>query len=121
MKKVTVYIITALTITMFILLMNAGNYLKSPRGQDDNFPLHIKLLTENIKNEQWQKAGENLEKLALAWKKIVPRIQYSVEKDEINAINVNLARLKSYITNRDKSNALAELNEAFEHWNDLNR
>jgi len=121
MNKITVYIATALTIIAFIILMNAGNYLKSPQGQTDNFPLYIKLLTGNIKTEQWKSAEENSEKLATAWRKIIPRIQYSVEKDEINAINVNLARLRAYIAARDKSNALAELNEAFEHWNDLNR
>ena len=45
----------------------------------------------------------------------------SVEKNEINAIDVNLARLKSCVTSRDNTQALLELNEAREHWHDLNR
>ena len=50
----------------------------------------------------------------------MPRIQYSVEKDEINAINLNLARIKAYIALREGDEAYVELIEAMEHWENLN-
>jgi len=120
-KKIAVYLGTTVILIMFILFMNSGDYLKQPENSSDNFMLHIKSLEDDIKNEQWESAGDNAEKLTCAWKKVVTWIQFSVEKNEINAIDINLARLNAYVSARDKSNALAELWESLEHWQNINR
>ena len=121
MKSLKYYAFVALLFAVFIFIMNSGDLFKKPLGSGDDFMLYMNHLEENISVNDWQTAGINYEKLHRAWKKIVPRIQYSVEKDEINAIDVNLARLESCITSQDKTLALLELNEAREHWHDLNR
>lgn len=120
MHKALYYSAIVLILTIFIFIMNAGDYMKSPRGQSDDVAEYIDLLREDIINEEWSEAEENSKKLHIAWKKVVPRIQFSVEKDEINAINVNLSRLTAYVAAREDEEALAELYEAREHWNNLN-
>jgi hypothetical protein len=121
MKRLKYYAFVVLLFAVFILIMNGGDLFKKPLGSGDNFMLYMNRLEDNISTNEWQTASVNYNNLHQAWKKIVPRIQYSVEKDEINAIDVNLARLKICITSRDKTLALIELNEAREHWHDLNR
>lgn len=121
MKSLKYYAFVVLLFAVFIFIMNGGDLFKKPLGSEDNFMLYMNRLEDNISITEWQTASVNYEKLLRAWKKIIPRIQYSVEKDEINAIEVNLARLKSCITSQDKALALLELNEAREHWHDLNR
>ena len=121
MKSFKYYTFVVLLFAVFIFIMNSGDLFKKPLGSGDDFMLYMNQVEENISVNEWQTASINYDKLHRAWKKIVPRIQYSVEKDEINAIDVNLARLKICISSQDKTLALLELNEAREHWHDLNR
>ena len=121
MKRLKYYIFVVMLFAIFIFVMNGGDLFKKPLGSGDNFMLYMNQLEENISANEWHTASINYENLHRAWKKIVPRIQYSVEKNEINAIDVNLARLKICVSNQDKTLALLELNEAREHWHDLNR
>jgi len=121
MKKGEYYLLVIILFAFFILIMNGGNLLKQPLSAEDNFMFFYDRLELNIINQNWEKAVVNNEKLNQAWNKIVPRIQFSVEKDEINAINVNLARLQAALTSRDPVLALTELSEMREHWENLNR
>ncbi len=121
MKRLKYYIFVILVFAVFLFIMNGGDLLKKPLVSGDDFMLYMNQLEDNISTNEWQTASINYEKLHRAWKKIVPRIQYSVEKDEINAIDVNFARLKICISNQDKTLALLELNEAREHWHELSR
>ncbi len=120
MKRLKYYAFMVVLFALFIFIMNGGDLFKKPLGSGDDFMLYMNQLENNICTKEWQTASINYENLHRAWKKIVPRIQYSVEKDEINAIDVNLARLKICINSQDKTLALLELNEAREHWHDLN-
>lgn len=52
---------------------------------------------------------------------LVIRVQFSSERDEINAFTKSLARLHGAITAREKSNALMELYKVYEHWKDLGK
>ncbi len=121
MKSLKYYAFVVLLFTVFIFIMNGGDLFKKPLSSGDDFMLYMNQLEYNISVDEWQNASVNYAKLHRAWKKIVPRIQFSVEKDEINAIDVNLARLKSCISSQNKTLALLELNEAREHWHNLNR
>lgn len=121
MQRVEYYVVITLIFAGFIFIMNGGDLFKKPLGTQDNFVLYLDRARENISAGEWEQAIDNNDKLNRAWKKIVPRIQFSVEKDEINAINVSLARLKGSIATRDKKPALVELSEIREHWENLNK
>lgn len=122
--RMSKFIQKAIPITIlliFIAIMLSGNYLKRPLGKDDNLPKAIKVVMENVSEERWEEASKNTEILSDVWTKIIKRVQYSSERDEINALDVNIARLQGAILSKDKSSALIELSEAYEHWENLGK
>lgn len=120
MNKTWYYVIVGAILILFIALMNSGNYLRKPMTGSDDVAFYLEQVENKVNQSKWEEAQQDDSRLNRAWKQIIPRIQFSVEKDEINAINVSLARLSSYIGSRDKTEARAELREAREHWASLN-
>lgn len=121
MRTFLVRAIPIVTLILFVLLMLSGDFLKKSFGNDDNIPLSIEAVIEDIKNENWEDAKKDTDALNEAWDKIINRVQYSSERNEINDFSVSLARLRGAIEAQDKSGGLQELNEAYEHWNDLGK
>lgn len=79
----------------------------------DRYEDHFKKITEN-----WE-AANRTDNLAIVWNKVVKRVQFSSERNEINAFSTNLARLRGAINAKDKSNVLIELSEAYDHGTSL--
>jgi uncharacterized protein DUF4363 len=121
MNKTLSFIIPIVTLAFFLLIMLSGSYLKQPRNPSEDIIGYINLTIEDIKSNNWDNAIDNIEKIEKAWNKIVPRIQFSVELNEIRNININIARLKGAAVVRDKTSALMELNAALENWNELSK
>jgi len=119
MRKFLVIAIPIATLAIFILVMLSGNFLKRPLGKDDNIPESIQIIINDVKAEKWEEADKKAVLLSVSWKKVVNRVQFSSERDEINAINVNIARLHGAIWAKDKSASMQELYEAYEHWDEL--
>jgi len=109
------------TLIVFILVMISGNFLKKPLGGDDDVPGSIEKTIRSVIDENWDEAGTMADQLQRAWDKVVARVQFSSERDEINALSMNLARLRGAIIAKDKSGALMELKEAYEHWEELGK
>jgi uncharacterized protein DUF4363 len=121
MNKTLGFIIPIVTLGFFLLIMLSGDYLKQPRNPSEDVIGYINLTMEDVKSDNWANAIDNIDKIEKSWNKIVPRIQFSVERDEIYNININIARLKGAAIVEDKSSALMELNAAIENWNELTR
>ncbi|SHG66788.1 protein of unknown function [Thermosyntropha lipolytica DSM 11003] len=121
MSKILYYTVISLWLLIFVFILNSGDIAKKPWSHDDDFVLYATMLQKDITREDFRKASHDLEQLKKAWSKIVSRIQYSVEKEEINAIYVNLARLTAHIKNEDKKQALVEIEEMWNHWHHLNQ
>jgi len=121
MKKFFTYFIPIVTLAVFLLIMLGGNYFKKPRNASEDVIAFVKLSIEDAQVENWDKLGQDTANIDLAWKKIIPRIRYSVETDEIYNISLNLARLKGSIASEDKVSTLIELNEIVEDWDELTR
>ena len=119
MRKFLVISIPIVTLILFVLIMFSGNILKHPLGKDDNIPESIQLIINDIELENWEDANNKTAILSNTWEKIVKRIQFSSERDEINSFNTNIARLHGAIKAKDKSSSFAELNEAYDHWKEL--
>ncbi len=119
MRKFLVYAIPIATIILFLAVMLSGNYLKQPLGKNDDIPGLIDALIFDIQNERWDDAGKKTEDLSQAWKKIIMRVQFSSERNEISNFNITLARLQGAILERDRLSAIIELKEAYEHWDQL--
>lgn len=121
MRKFMVIAIPIVTLVFFILIMLSDNFLKKPLGKNDNIPQAIEGIIEDINDERWEEASKKTEELNNIWKRVVRRVQFSSERDEINSFSMNIARLRGAIMAKDKANALAELSEAHEHWKELGK
>ena len=121
MKKIIAYSIPIIMLGFFVLIMTTGQILKKPMEEGEDVAKYISIIVEDVKEENWNRAEEDRQKLATAWGKIVPRIQFSVERDEIYNININLARLRGIIMGKDQAGALAELGEIYENWRELGK
>ncbi|GAA0727513.1 DUF4363 family protein [Clostridium malenominatum] len=121
MSKFIQKAIPIIILLVFIVVMLSGNYLKRPLSKEDNLPQAIQIVMKNVSENRWEEASKNTEALGHIWTRIIKRVQYSSERDEINALSTNIARLNGAILSRDKSSALIELSEAHEHWVNLGR
>lgn len=120
-RKTASYLIPAFLLMFFVLIMNAGPYLKQPRGRSDDVAGSIRAVRADVLDQKWDSAGVGAGNLEKAWNKVIPRIQFSVEREEINSLSRNIYRLQGYITAGDMAGALAELREAERNWNGLDR
>jgi len=119
MRKTLVIAIPILTLILFIFIMQSGSFLKKTKINGEDIPTIINAIIENIDKNEWDKAQSKSDELSNAWKKIVMRIQFSSERDEINFLSADIARLKGAIRGKDKAEAYAQLEEAREHWEQL--
>lgn len=121
MRKFFVIAIPIVTLIIFTLIMLSDIVLKKPLTGNDDIPGSIQQLIQEVNNGSWDKAENKTNDLEKAWKKVIRRVQFSAEKDEINSFEVNIARLKGSIMTKDKADAIIELNEAYEHWENLGK
>lgn len=121
MKKLIRYIIPFASLIIFIAVMLSGEYLKKPRNPSEDVIGLVEAAIKDTRKEDWNKIEQDIILLEKAWNKIVPRIQFSVERDEIYNIGINIARLKGSVISEDKSAILSELYALIENWNELTR
>lgn len=121
MRRFLVISIPIVTIALFILIMLSDKFLKNSLTDNDNIPSSIEEVRIEIVNGNWNEARTKTENLSKIWGKIVKRIQFSAEKDEINGFYKSISRLQGAISSMDKTNAYMELNEAYEHWENVGK
>ena len=121
MKKFISYAIPIVTLTAFVLLMLGGNYFKKPQTPSEDVIAFVEISIAHAKIEEWGMLHQDIVNIDTAWEKIIPRIQFSVERDEIYNISLNIASLRGSIASEDKTSTLIELNEIIENWNELTR
>lgn len=105
----------------FIAVMTTGSLLKKPLAKDDDVMLFIDNVKSDVKEEKWELAKDELEKLEKAWKKVVIRIQFSSERDEIKQLQRIIERTRGYVDAKDKGGALSDLAEAEFIWTELGK
>lgn len=119
MKAFGLKILPVLSICMFILIMTTGTFLKAPLIGDDDVIHYVNNVKGYIKEDNWDKASTELRRGQEAWKKVVKRIQFSSERNEINSLMINLKRAQGYIKAKNKGGALAEISEVEFIWSEL--
>ena len=50
---------------------------------------------------------------------IIHRIQFGSEREEINDLSKNIARLRGAAQAKDRTSSLVELSEAYHHWKNI--
>lgn len=121
MKKFMSYFTPIIALILFITIMLSGKFLKNPRTPSEDVVNFVQNTITHANIENWEEVEIDIINLEKAWNKIQPRIQFSVERDELYNINVNIAKLKGSTLAQDKSSTLIELYEILENWNELTR
>lgn len=121
MKKTILFLIPVILLLIFILIMNTGPLLKHPWGNDDNVVKYLEETKAHVQQSRWDKAKGDADKLEKAWEKVKKRVQFGGERNEIDSLDISIARLKGFISAQEKGGALAELGEAKINWDDLAR
>lgn len=119
MRKFIVLAIPTVTLILFVLIMQSSIFLKKPLGQDDDVPGTLDSMIDDVNNEAWDDANNELEDLNIAWKKVLFRVQFGSGKEEIYQLDTSIARLEGAVIARDKAGALMELYEVYNHWEEL--
>lgn len=120
MRKFWLYTIPLVILAGFVVIMNSGDYLKKPLNTQDDFSYYLQEVEQAVMLEDWPAALDHSRNLTTAWEQVSRRIQFSVDKDEMKSINVNLSRLDAFLRAQDRSQALAATAEIREHWEHLN-
>ncbi len=110
-EKAVAYLLPIAAIILFLVIMLSPSYFK---GQDVH--QEINRLTRDVAEENWDSATARLLLLDIEWQRVVNRIQFGAEREEINSLSRSLARLQGVINAEDKDSALAELAEVNYYW-----
>jgi hypothetical protein len=119
MRKWSYYLIPIVSLIIFVLIMQGGGYSMCSRSDKGAIPQYITQIETDLYARRWDVAREDLHGLELAWKKVIPIIQFHAEMDAIDGIKEDIARLGGSIEAEDLGLSLAELNELSEHWENL--
>lgn len=121
MRKFMVVAIPTAIIILFVLVMHSAKILKKPLGNDDDISGSLDNMIDNVNNELWKEADDNLLKLNKAWEQVMFRVQFSSGKDEIYKLDTSIARLQGAVEAEDKAGALMEIYEIYKHWDELGK
>jgi hypothetical protein len=119
MRRLITLAIPILTILLFIFIMQSGNLIKKSLEKDDPLVNHMENMVRAANDDNWAKVAVILDHLDADWKKLLFRLQFSCERDEINYINSNIARMRGAVLAEDRTNLLIELEEVKSHWDRL--
>jgi len=114
-KRSAIFILTIAVLTTIC----SCTLLVKPLDNNMHFSEQLIELGGTIRNEDWKQAGENLEAVKKAWKKLKPMLQVDIDHDYVHEIEENLAKLEAYIETEEKPDALANLLLIKETWEDI--
>ncbi len=115
------YLLPILVLIFFALIMNSTSFFQKSFRNDDHFSTYVVELEEMIQIQDWEAAQSSLSKMHTAWKQISPRLQLAAEKDKLEELDENLARLSALVSCQDQSSALSELYAAANNWRNISR
>lgn len=121
MKRWLKLLLPVVLLLLFVSIMTGDWYYKRPHSRRDDVTAHIAGLRTALLAEEKEAAQLAWQELDTAWRLVIRRVQFSVERDEINGLNVSLARVRGALQADDFASALIELAEVEEHWVNLGK
>jgi len=118
-QKWLVFGVPVLLLAFSVLVMTSGGWLKKPlRGDDDVFGL-VQEMEQLAKDENWEAVWDRSLAAYEAWRRVVNRVQYSVEREMILEISGSLAKMQGAAQARDMTALLQEVYYFYDLWNNL--
>lgn len=121
MKKVKMYIIALMILLLFVGIMKSGGILKKPFSKSDDVLSYIEALKKDVASENWKQAEIDVIQVKSAWSIVEKRVQFSVERNDMNEIDISISRIEGALLARDKTSAFIELSQIIRHWNELEK
>lgn len=118
-RKGLIFSVVVITLAFFIFIMKSGGLLKQSFNDHDDVKQYVADLDEAIGREQWGKSAILYTQLEDAWRTVSRRVQFSVERDDLEGFNQSLASLKGSIRARSVENAIIHLEEVKSFWKHL--
>lgn len=112
------YLIPFFLLLSFALLMNTAGYLQ--RSLFPEFPEISLKLESSIKARDWSAARQLTGDLTAVWRQANRHLQLAAEKDKLEELDENMARLAALVETEDAS-ALSELYAAANNWLNISR
>jgi len=97
-----------ISIVAFVLLLDivSFNYLDKT---SENLDKMLTIVQQNIEKENWTEAKKNIDKAEKEWKNIDKKWAILIEHREIDEIEINMEKLKSYVETKNKDLSMAQL------------
>lgn len=107
MKRLRFFFILLL-ISSLILCSSCALYRES-LDKKSGFSTLLKTTEDNIRQEDWLNARENLQASHETWKSLKPIMQIDIDHDYVNNIENNFVVLEAYLENQEKTLSLATI------------
>ncbi|WP_374019511.1 DUF4363 family protein [Paenibacillus thiaminolyticus] len=124
MMKTRKWIMLSLALLLLVLfgaVLSTGNFLKQPLGSEDRLLESLQSMEKHVKKKDWNQAKDKIEYASKAWKRIVNRVQFSVEREYMYGISGTLSRIRGGIEAKDDSSILQEIYFFYDLWENLGR
>ncbi|KKC30405.1 hypothetical protein CDSM653_00495 [Caldanaerobacter subterraneus subsp. pacificus DSM 12653] len=95
-----------LLVFIFFLDFASIKYLDSTSQKIDSL---LSKVEDHIKSGDWEKAKDWVEKAESEWKKIDRKWALLVEHREIDEIEINMEKLKSFVESKNRDQSMAQL------------
>jgi hypothetical protein len=99
-------LVVFLLVFIFLLDFASIKYLDSTSKKIDRL---LSKVEDHIKTGDWKKAKDWVEKAESEWKKIDRKWALLVEHREIDEIEINMEKLKSFVESKNKDQSMAQL------------
>lgn len=93
---------------LLVFALFANNYLKNTT---DSLTAHTAKLEQHVQAKKWPEAAGSYNQLKTAWEKTNSRWAMLIDHQELDNINISMARLKQFMDTKQPAQALAELGE----------
>lgn len=112
-------VIPVAILSVSIVMMLSGQWLKHSIGKEDDVIKGMTMLEQAVKEEDWDAAANHVEVIDSAWRQVVKRIQFSVERERIREVDAAIVRLKAAVSVQDEKKVIEEVEFFYMIWDTL--
>lgn len=108
-------------VVFFILLIACSNPFKAPYNENQDLKKWIHMTEEKIKKEHWQEAKNTQHLMRKGWADMRNRVALNASSDDLTELEISMEQLMTYIEEKEKVLALAEVGKLKQLWEGIAR
>ncbi len=118
--KVVKILIPIIFLILSVFIMEGGRFFKN-LGEGKKVNEIIESIKLDLEKENFTDAKNKIFELKRIFNYKTKIIQFSVERDEIYEFTISLVKLENYIENKERNDAITEIDVLKEYWNELGK